>query len=416
MSVFAPQFTRIKGLSDRRRLPRLGTIRLGFKIKKGNVEYPAELPFFFLPSEVANLYGFKTADVAVGRAKELSATRADVLKFIEENYMRLSESLEIMFPINDIGTIFPQAYKRYGSSQGVKCMGDGEKASTYDESKKGMVEIPCPCEHLKSDSNPKGECTQRANIMCIIPKVSMGGVYQIPVGSYNSIIDINSGLDYTSALIGRFAMVLLTLRRVPIETHHDNKKQVHYTLQVNCNFNADMIDRLRGDTQRVIASAQYLLPPPTDINPEMDMENVAVMQVADDGKSEDVVEVEAIEPAAPSFSAICAENIGIAKDIPTLGSVWNGILAAADKLTKEETKTLNSMKNKRKKELETMSIAVETKEILDIPTVLSAIKNATTEEEANTVWKQVESLLVGESKVKIMMAKDKKIIELKEAA
>ena len=47
-------------------------------------------------------------------------------------------------------------------------------------------------------------------------------------------------------------MVPLTLRRVETETHHDGKKQKHYTLQIIFEGNIDTINALRGDTQRVL--------------------------------------------------------------------------------------------------------------------------------------------------------------------
>jgi len=59
MSKFKGRVTRIEGLSDRRRLPRLGIIRLGIKAiseKTGN-EYPKEVPYFVAPDEVRSIYG-----------------------------------------------------------------------------------------------------------------------------------------------------------------------------------------------------------------------------------------------------------------------------------------------------------------------------------------------------------------------
>src|SRR5512136_631184 len=100
MNAFRPQFTRIKDLSDRRRLPRLDKIRLGVKLKSKRTgkEYPCETPYFVCPSEVQKVYGEKPTE------------------------------LDIMLPINDPEAVFPQRYIWYGSAKGAKCMGDGEKA------------------------------------------------------------------------------------------------------------------------------------------------------------------------------------------------------------------------------------------------------------------------------------------------
>jgi hypothetical protein len=59
--AFRGNFTRIKDLSDKRRLPRLGKIRLGIKCKSvstGN-EYPKEVEYFVCPPEVQKVYGEK---------------------------------------------------------------------------------------------------------------------------------------------------------------------------------------------------------------------------------------------------------------------------------------------------------------------------------------------------------------------
>ena len=48
----------IKGLSETRRLPRLGKIRLGEKVEgKGGKEYPKATDHFVVPEEVAAVYG-----------------------------------------------------------------------------------------------------------------------------------------------------------------------------------------------------------------------------------------------------------------------------------------------------------------------------------------------------------------------
>jgi len=232
---FSQKVTQIKGLSDRRRLPRLGVIRLGLKAKskQSGKEYPTEVSYFVCPPDVQKIFGEKPTEI------------------------------EVMLPINDINAVFPQAYKMYGSSKGLKCQGDGETAYRVNEESKEMEQIPCPCDCLES-----GKCKQTGTLMVMIPKVSVGGIYQLRTSSYNSIVDINSGLDYCSALIGRFAMIPLTLRRVKTETHHDEKKQNHYTLQIIFDGNIDTINALRTDTQRVLEHPRFALPPAEDISPE----------------------------------------------------------------------------------------------------------------------------------------------------
>lgn len=283
MTAFRQQFSSIKGLSDRRRLPRLNKIRLGFKVKSDKGEYPAELPFFLLPPEVAREFGFKDAERSVTRAKEMGCSRDMVLKFIRDNYSSLAEEIEIMFPINDREVVMPVALKYYGSSSGIKCQGNGEEAlRSVDVIKEGnptiiegqpkdakMIRVECPCGLLKTEENPKGACTQRGALRFMVPKVNMGGVYEIPFSSINSIIDVQSGLDYIAGLTaGRFCMIPLTLRRIPTQTHHNNQKQVHFTMQVIFNVSADVLNELRAGSNRVITqSSAFILPPPDDTNP-----------------------------------------------------------------------------------------------------------------------------------------------------
>mgnify|MGYP001573609991 FL=1 len=348
-TAFRQQFTTIKGLSDRRRLPRLGKIRLGFKLKKGTTEYPAELPFFLLPPEIAAAYGFKDQAVAIARAKELGCTRADVLTFIGQNYSRMAEEIDIMFPVNDRSVVFPTAYKWYGWGKGVRCMGDGERAVRMNEATRMMEERECPCEILKTEKNPKGECTQRAHLLVMVPKISMGGIYQIDCGSVNSIIDMNSSIDYVAAMTNeRFALIMLKLRRKPIETHHAGTKQVHFTMQALFNVNIDDLNALREGSQRVMAqTATLVLPPPEDINPEMDTDG-PTMEIEGEPKPE-----QAETAVVPTAYELAVDAIISKANVKTLATLWADITKkmAVNVFTPEEYQKLAALKDKRKAEI-----------------------------------------------------------------
>lgn len=242
MSNFARPKSRIKGVSDVRRLPRLGKIRLGVKAisRTTGKEYPKETEWFVVPPEVEKIYGPAPTE------------------------------LDVMFPLNEVEAIFPQRYIWYGQSKGAKCIGDGEKANRVTD--QGIQEIECPCEKLGK------ECQQRAHLMVLLPKVSLGGVYQIDLGSYHSIVDINSGLDYVQAMVGRFAMVPLKLKRVPKETHGSGRKETHYPLMLILEGDIGFINTLRESTNRILTSAKYLLPAPTIENPAMDDGAVTVVE------------------------------------------------------------------------------------------------------------------------------------------
>jgi len=242
-NIFAPQFNRVKGISDIRRFPRMGKIRMGVKkvSQKTGKEYPCETDFFVCPLEVQGIFGNKPKE------------------------------LEIMFPINDQSVVFPQAYTFYGKSKGVKCKGNGEIAMERNDTNGAWIERQCPCERLDK------ECSLRGHLLFMIPRVSIGGVYQLDTGSYNSTVDINSGFDYLNALIGRFAMIDLSLKRVPRETHGAGSKQIHYTLQLELKASRESLSEIRGDTNRIIlATAGNVLPPVLDENPELDEEAVII--------------------------------------------------------------------------------------------------------------------------------------------
>jgi len=212
-NVFRQKFTRIEGLSAIRRLPRLGKIRLGIKkmSAKTGKEYPSETKYFVCPPEIRKIYGDEPTE------------------------------LNIMFPLNDPETLFPQSYQWFGSSKGLKCKGDGVNATRLNEDTNVMEERTCPCDLLE-----EGKCKQRASLVFMMPTIKIGGVYQIDLGSYHSIVDINSSLDYAMAMLdGRIAMVPFKLRRVPKETHSNGKKQTHYTLQLELDIPLEHAQRIR---------------------------------------------------------------------------------------------------------------------------------------------------------------------------
>jgi len=233
----------VKELSEQRRLPLLGKIKLGLKvINPKGVEYPKETEYFVCPDEVKKIYGPEPKE------------------------------LDIMLPVAVRHVIFPTSYRWYGKTRGIKCLGNGETACRWSDDKKTMEEIECPCEKNKETSDGKRPvCNQRAFLMVILPQVNMGGVYQISTSSYNSIVDINSGLDYVEALIGRVQMVPLKFKREKVETHHDGNKQTHYTLKINFEGNINFINQLRENTKRILLEAEKIaLPLPKDENPEFD--------------------------------------------------------------------------------------------------------------------------------------------------
>lgn len=237
---FKGKFTTIhEGFSQHRRMPRLGKIRLGLKVKNSKgVEYPKEVDYFVVPQEVARVYGDQP------------------------------QELDVMLPLEDPGAVFPQKLAKFGSSKGLTCHGDGVQAERWNPEEKKWEARACPCEDRKTDENPKGSCSEMAHLMVILPKINMGGVYQVTTRSYNSVVDINSGLDYLKALVGRVALVPLKLKRQKRETHKDGKKGTHYTMTLTLDATPKEVCELRDKGIR--PGVMFEIEPPVEESPASD--------------------------------------------------------------------------------------------------------------------------------------------------
>lgn len=253
----------IKGLSDIRRLPRLGKIRLGIKKKTAaGVEYPAEVNYFICdpqtPSELEN---------------------KKIMGEFEKLYGKEPKSIRIMFPVANPDVYFPQFYKRYGSGTSLKCKGDGVEARCGTEEfaagltvirkdEMGLPIVKCAgkdCAYYK-----KKECGEDATLQILLPELPGAGVWQITTGSFHSIVNLNSCIDYIIAVCGRAHMIPLQLERRKQETTHEGKKANHYILHVNMDF------RL-ADLQKyaLIEPTRMLLELPA---PEEDKEDILLRQ------------------------------------------------------------------------------------------------------------------------------------------
>jgi hypothetical protein len=257
----APQkrrFVSIVGLSDERRIPRLGRIRLGHvnyntQSEKTN---PEEDPFFHVPEEVERVYGTKTPT-----------------------------ELDIMFPVNDRGVVFAQAYEYYGGGKRLLCSGDGRQAMRWDAKKLTMQPTECPC-NLLGDG-----CKQRAHLLVMLPKVRQTGVYQIDTSSVMSIININSYLHMLapddnpdSGLLGYFAMVPMKLRRVPRDIFPKGYHRKSYPLELVLEATEDEIRDLRARKDEVLAQTRkWVVQLPEQQNPEQDAGAIVTIDEKDPG-------------------------------------------------------------------------------------------------------------------------------------
>uniref|UniRef100_A0A6M3KN95 Uncharacterized protein n=1 Tax=viral metagenome TaxID=1070528 RepID=A0A6M3KN95_9ZZZZ len=211
----------IKGLTDRPpRLPRVGKIHLGVKVKQeGKAEYPRATDYFVF-------------DPAHPQYEELVAT-----------YGEQPKELRILLPIEDEAKFAQQYYRLYSMTRGLVCKGDGETALRMVDTKTGDVANrntkdvamrPVTCAGRECPDYGPRKCGEVMNLQFLLPEVSGFGVWQIDTGSINSIINVNSALELVRGVYGRVSMVPLILALEPMEVVNpdDGKKKTVRVLNI----------------------------------------------------------------------------------------------------------------------------------------------------------------------------------------
>lgn len=247
------QFTSIPELDMVRRMPRLGKIGLGVKMKNPQGrEYPREVEYFVLDAP-----GPDATQLQKAMYEKFRAVYGEKPKF-----------LDIMFPSDDRTAFFPQAYKAY-TKAGLQCIGNGqvanrigaffpEGADERDQADEWHEFTPCTC-----DLYENGDCKRMGNLMVILPLVSMGGVWQIDTSSFYSITQINNEIEMYLRMIGSIAWkarpvvgkdgkkrteTAFMLTREPQPIQYGGKTQTHFTMHV----------RLRGLSQMTFEEVMSL--------------------------------------------------------------------------------------------------------------------------------------------------------------
>ena len=173
-----------------------GTRQLPVRRGDGAGRIPRAVDYFVLPHEEGN------PEKLTPMGEQVAAV-----------YGRQPRELDVVLPSEDREQVFPQWYKCYRSGTSLWCKGDGKTAMRLADQGGEMIEIECPgrdCEFFKGK-----KCAARANLMVVLPRISLTRVFQIDTGSVNGIIDINSGLDSLYTLCGKISMVPCRLRLVP---------------------------------------------------------------------------------------------------------------------------------------------------------------------------------------------------------
>jgi len=242
----------IKGVSEIRRMPRLGKVRLGIKQISERTQnlYPVATDYFVVPEEIKRHVGEKP------------------------------KQLNIMFPVEDPTEFAIQWLRCYSFTQGLVCKGNGmmcrrkvdvitgamaDHTTTEWEWQDGLPCDPDTC----PDYLEEKQCRRVMNLLFMMPDVPGFGVWQLDTTSFYSIVNINSSVDLIKRLCGRISFIPLTLSLEPqlVEPPGIKRKTVHI-LQIRSNVKLVEIQRLGRRKPE-----QVLLPPldeeeiPSDLFP-----------------------------------------------------------------------------------------------------------------------------------------------------
>jgi hypothetical protein len=348
----------IKGLSDIRRLPRLGKIRLGTKKKnKKGVEYPCEVDYFILDPQTPN-------------PLENQALVEEFHKLYGEKPKRIS----IMFPVASSETYFPQFYKRYGSSSALKCKGDGEKAScsqtefaiglkVISKNELGLPEVECKgreCIYYK-----KKECSEVGTLQVLLPEMPGAGVWQITTGSFHSIVNVNSCIDYIKTMCGRAHMIPLTLERRKQETQFEGKKANHFILHINMDFRLVDIQKFAEiEPSKILLELPKPEAEKEDIlfqeNPEIEAQPKTEPEaMISESELDFELNPEELTGQTPDMPLTPDERIENAKNMDELKEAWEEFnhLKKSGLLTEEEILSSVEKKEAKKRELQKVKLS-----------------------------------------------------------
>jgi hypothetical protein len=244
----------IQGLTEKRRLPRLGKIHLGIKKTKTvngkEVEYPSAVDYFVCPPEVQNIFGEKPKE------------------------------LRILIPVEDEERFASQYYRCYSKTRGLICKGDGVNAvrmvdedtgALADSKSKKVVMKDTPCQGRECPDYNK-QCREVMNLQFLLPEVAGLGIWQVDTGSINSIRNINSASELIKRIYGRISMIPLTLTIEPHEVQDpDGKKRNVYVL--NLRTNQTLLELMETATAKRLTTGEpdTVLPTPDDELPELIM-------------------------------------------------------------------------------------------------------------------------------------------------
>jgi hypothetical protein len=243
----------IDKISDIRRLPRLGKIKLGIKKEGRGTTYPQAVDYFVCPEELKAVHG------------------------------QTPRELPVMFPSDDLELIAPQYYKCYSYTHGLICRGDGKTCrrkidpdtdtfANKDTREWELTDGICEPAHCPMIGTK--QCRRMMSLRFILPEVPGLGVYQLDTSSRDSIININSQLAPDAFLRqftrGRIAFVPLILSVEPVVKNPPGEgRKTVYVLNIRCEVKlADIIRISRKSPAQVLLPTLEEEEPPEDLYPE----------------------------------------------------------------------------------------------------------------------------------------------------
>lgn len=293
--------TPIKGVSEIRRMPRLGKIRLGIKeiSQRTKNPYPVATDYFVVPNEIKQL--------------------------LEEK----PKKLKIMFPTEKVEEFAQQWLRCYSFTQGLICKGDGATAirkvdvatgAIADHTTREWVFKQCTCdpdtcpEYMGDpERGTKPQCRRVMNLLFLMPDIPGFGVWQLDTSSFYSIVNINSCLDLIKRICGRISFIPLTLSLEPMEvTPPDIKRKTVHILFVRSDIKLAKIQKLgRIPPERVLLPTVEEEEAPEDLFPP---EVAAEAEVARHEVESEMPPPEPVEEKTP-------DDV-VPEDLPDLNAVF----------------------------------------------------------------------------------------------
>ena len=256
----------IKGLSEQRRIPRVGKIHLGVKkTNQAGKEYPSATEYFVVPPEVAAVHGDEPTE------------------------------LPIMIPVEDEEYWASQYYRAYSQTRGLTCKGDGEtcrrmidvKTGSMADRSTGKVEWKeMTCKGQECSDYQSKKCREVMNLQFLLPEVPGLGVWQIDTSSVNSIRNINSSAALIRGIIGRVRMIplILSLSEIEVNNPDDGKKKKVHVMNLR---HGAALHSLISDSIKPIQ--ELLAPPPDDsAEPPMDVEPLTAIEAHPEDAEQDI--------------------------------------------------------------------------------------------------------------------------------